>query len=321
MNYSHLSIDEREQILVLKSHGYSFRYIATELNRSHTTICREYVRNAKYGTEYSANKAQKRYEKRCKKQRMKAPLKSPEILLEVRNRLRSGDSPESISNELRLDLGLTIHHETIYRYIYHKSNRKEHLEQYLTLKRKRRLIRGNRTPKCLSRIAHAISIEQRRPEVLLRLQQGHWETDLMVGPQGSKPVLLVNTERKTRAVKISKIPNKTAEVTKRNMIRLLKRFNPLSITGDNGLENAQHQEISQTLDTDFYFCHPYTSWEKGSVENRIGVIRRYIPKGSELNNYSNREINLIEKRLNNKRMKCLGWITPAQAMRKEGYMI
>ena len=321
MNYSHLSIDEREQILVMKSQGHSFRDIAKELHRSHTTISREFTRNAKYGTEYSANKAQNKYEKRCKHQRMKAPLKSPEILLEVRNRLRNGDSPESISIDLRLDLGLYIHHETIYRYIYRKSNRKEHFEQYLTLKRKRRLIRGDRVPKCLSRITHAVSIEQRPVEVITRLDQGHWETDLMVGPKGSQSVLLVNAERKTRALRLTKMPNKTAEVTKANMVRLLKRFHPNTITADNGLENAQHDEISQDLKTNFYFCHPYTSWEKGTVENRIGVIRRYIPKGSRLEDYSHEDIKKLEYRLNNKRMKCLGNLTPAQAMRKEGFMI
>jgi IS30 family transposase len=102
---------------------------------------------------------------------------------------------------------------------------------------------------------------------------------------------------------------------------LLKRFNPKTITADNGLENAYHEEISHVLGTDFYFCHPYSSWEKGSIENRIGVIRRYIPKGVDIANYSHRQIRLLEKKLNNKRMKCLNWLTPAQAMQKEGFMI
>jgi IS30 family transposase len=252
---------------------------------------------------------------------MKAPLKSPEILYQVRIRLRHGDSPESISNELRLDLGLQIHHETIYRYIYNKNNRKEHLQQYLTLKRKSRLKLGGRMPRKLSRITNAISIEQRSVEILSREKQGHWETDLMTGPKGTSHVLLVNIERKTRAIKIAKMPNKTAQVTTNNMVRLLKKYQPESITGDNGLENAYHEQIADILDTDFFFCHPYTSWEKGSVENRIGVIRRYIPKGVNIDNYSHREIKLIEERLNNKRMKCLNWITPAQAMKKEGFMI
>jgi len=190
---------------------------------------------------------------------MKAPLKSPEILYEVRIRLRRGDSPESISNELRLDLGLRIHQETIYRYIYNKDNRKEHLEQYLTLKRKRRLKIGGRIPRKLSRITNAISIEERPNEVQSRKEQGHWETDLMTGPKSTSHVLLVNIERKTRVIKISKMPNRTAQVTTNNMTRLLKKFNPTTIKADNGLENAYHEEISSSLGTNFYFCHSYSS--------------------------------------------------------------
>ena len=136
----------------------------------------------------------------------------------------------------------------------------------------------------------------------------------------SKPALLVNIERKYRYIKIAKIPSKNSSSTKGNMIRLLKKFHPISITADNGLENAKHKDISKQLNTKFFFCHPYSSWEKGSVENRIGIIRRYIPKGSNLTDYSHKQIKKLEELINNRPMKCLNWHTPTEMMRKEGHL-
>ncbi|MCA9377063.1 IS30 family transposase [Candidatus Nomurabacteria bacterium] len=94
-----------------------------------------------------------------------------------------------------------------------------------------------------------------------------------------------------------------------------------SITADNGLENAKHEEISQQLNVKFYFCHPYSSLEKGTIENRIGVIHRYFPKGTDLASLSLRQIQQLEEKLNNRPMKCLNYLTPLQALRKEEVML
>lgn len=292
MKYTHLSLEERERLYALVEQGMSFREASKVLNRSHTTLSREYKRNAPYlHGEYIPIRAHKRSKERGRKQRLKAPLKSPEILLYVRQKLREdGWSPEAISNRLKLEKGLSIHPETVYRYIYHPNNRREELWRYLTYKRKKRQKQFGRVKRRENRINNAISIEQRPKEVERRNEYGHWETDLMEGPRASKHALLVNIERKTRYIKIARIPNKKAHTNTQNLIRLMKRYNPKTITADNGLENSNHQQISMKLNTDFFFCHPYSSWEKGSVENRIGVIRRYIPKGEELTNYSLREI-------------------------------
>lgn len=321
MKYTHLTLEEREKLFAFKLQGLSFRSIGEILHRSHSTLCREYRRNAPYFQEYIPCKAQKRYEIRCKKQRRKAPLKSPEVLLYVRDKLKIGWSPGIISGRLMLEKGLRIHPETIYRYIYSKSNRKEHLEQYLTLKRKRRMKLTGRRPKRLNRIHNAISIEQRPQGILQREEIGHWETDLMLGGKQHKHALLVNIERVSRYCVITRIPNKGAQTTSSNMVRILKRYKPKTITSDNGLENARHEEVSTILNTKYFFCHPYSSWEKGSVENRIGVIRRYIPKGVDLKGYSSRQIQLLQEQLNNRPMKCLGYLTPYEYLRKEGVMV
>lgn len=321
LKYKQLSLEEREKFFSLKEQGLSLRNIGLILNRSHTTLGRELKRNAPYGVEYVPCRAQKRYEHRCKKQRSKAPLKSPEILLYVREKLRIGWSPGTISGRLLLDKGQHIHPETIYRYIYKKGNRKEHLEQYLTLKRKRRMKLEGRRPKRLNRIQNALSIEQRPKEVLSRNEFGHWETDLMLGKQEHSHALLVNIERTSRYIVMTKIPNKTSQATSTNMVRILKKHKPKTVTSDNGPENALHQEVSEKLDIEYYFCHPYSSWEKGSVENRIGVVRRYIPKGVDINTYSHKEIRIIQERVNNTPMKCLGYLTPKEYMRREGHMV
>ncbi|MCB9789694.1 IS30 family transposase [Candidatus Nomurabacteria bacterium] len=323
MHYKQLSLEERERLYALRESGMSFREISTKLNRSHTTLSREYKRNAPYlYGEYIPIKAHNKYFKRGKKQRRKAPLKSPEILLYVREKLREEQwSPETISAKLKSETGLCIHHETIYRYIYHKDNRKYQLWNYLTYKRKRRQKWSGRSSTRENRINNAISIEERPKEIASRIEYGHWETDLMESPRGKQHSLLVNIERKTRYIKIARIPNKKASTNTQNMLRLLKRYKPKTITSDNGLENAKHEQISQELNTKYYFCHPYSSWEKGSVENRIGVIRRYLPKGTDLAQLSLRQIKLLEKKINNRPMKCLNYLTPLQALRKELNML
>ena len=119
MSYNHLTLEERERIYALKVSGLSFREIGLVLNRSHTTITREYQRNSKYFSEYIPCKAQRRADREGAKQRMKAPLKDLDTFLYVRIKLRDGWSPEMIAGRLRLDIpGTTIHHETIYKYIY-----------------------------------------------------------------------------------------------------------------------------------------------------------------------------------------------------------
>jgi IS30 family transposase len=321
--YTHLSLEERERLFAGLCAGKTIRNISKELQRSHTTLSRELKRNSPYFQEYVPCKAQHKYEKRCIHQRKKAPLKSPEILLYVRDKLKNeGWSPGIISGRIKLDLpGLSIHPETVYRYIYKKENRKETLWQYLTLKRKKRMkLEGRRTRRD-SRIKNAISIELRPQKVQNRSEIGHWETDLMLGLKEQSSALLVNIERVSRYTVITKIPNKGAETTSANMIRLLKHFNPKTITSDNGLENAKHEYIADRLRTKYYFCHPYSSFEKGSVENKIGVIRRYIPKGVNLRAYSHTQISKLQEKLNNRPMECLGYLKPVEFLRKEGIMV
>jgi len=318
MQYKHLTLEEREWIFNYREQGYSNREIGRLIGRHHTTISREIKRNAPYLTEYIACKAHTKAKNRSTKFRKLAALKSPKVFLYVREKLRLGWSPESISGRLTLDFpGCSIHFETIYRYVYDKRNRKDRLWEYLPLGRKRRRVKVHgRGTRRKGRIPGAVSIEERPQVVERRKQYGHWETDNMEGPRGSKTALTTTVERKTRYVVLSKLRDQTAKEKTNAVVEGLLPYTVKTLTADNGKENSYHTEISEQLGTAVYFCHAYASWEKGSVENAIKRVRRYLPKGTDLRNVTREHISLIEKELNSRPMKCLGWLSPSETMEK-----
>jgi IS30 family transposase len=328
--YTQLTLEERERIYGLKEQGKSFREIAKVLDRNHRTVAREYKRNRYAGQEYIPCKAEKISVNRGVQQRSKAPLKNVETFLYVREKLRVEQwSPERIAGRITIDHPyLSICQETIYQYIYGRG-KKYKLEKYLRKRHKRRREKTGRSAqreKSSSRIPDAVMIDKRITKANNRTQVGHFETDLMEGSRGTKTALSVTVERKTRYTIISKVSNKQAHIKEKVLTKRLQTLQSLSksnkpivrsITSDNGSENTNHKQVSQTLGVAMYFCHPYHSWEKGSVENRIGFIRQYIPKGTGIHHYSEKQIQWLENKLNNTPMKCLGFLTPTEALLKE----
>lgn len=227
-------------------------------------------------------------------------------------------SPEQIAGRLTLDHpDLHICHETIYTAIYAKENKKFKLWQYLTVKRKKRMKKGGRQVHKDSRIPEATSIDKRPKVVERRKQIGHWETDNVNGHQTDKTALSVTVERKLRVTLLSKLTAKTAdEKTKKLFARmaLLPESLRKTITADNGAENTHHKQITQSLGLDVYFCHAYHSWERGTVENMNGRIRKFIPKGISLDSIDEKTIHAIEWKLNNTPRKCLGFKTPLEVL-------
>jgi IS30 family transposase len=267
-------------------------------------------------------KAQRIAEKRTLRQRRKAPLKNPEIFLYVREHLRERWSPELIAGRLSIDHPtLSICPETIYQYIYAKRTltRGMHLEQYLTLRRKKRMKKSGRTVRRLGHIPEAVSIEQRPKSIEKRTHLGHWETDNVIGMATDKTALSVTVERKTRYTIITKLKDRTATTKADAVISQLQLFPSTvrrSLTADNGLENVQHKRMTQETGMPVYFCHAYHSWEKGTVENMNGRIRRYIPKGVSMDTLSSAFIQAIEDNLNSTPRKCLQYRTPREMMTK-----
>jgi len=326
--YNHLNLEERERLYALREQGKSFRKISELLGRSHTSLAREYRRHSKYGRKYIPCKAHEKALKKGIEQRTKAPLKNIKVFLYVREKLRKNWSPEAISGRLPIDHpGESICPETIYQYIYGKGKRFK-LSSFLSKSHKKRRIKTGRKVGVgkHSRIPGAVSIEQRPNRVEKRKQAGHFETDLMEGKRENKTALSVNVERKTRYTLLKKVRNKKAKTKEKTMLKNLKMLKSVqkskkpiikSVTADNGSENTNHAKISKVLKTKYYFCHAYASWEKGTVENTIGRIRVYIPKGTNLSIYTNQQIQWLENQLNNTPRKCLNYKTPNEAMEQE----
>jgi IS30 family transposase len=290
----------------------SFREIGEILGRSHTSISREVKRNRNQETgEYLPCKAQSKADKRERLQRQKAPLKEPVIFLYVRRKLRMGWSPETIAGRLPIDHPhKKICVETIYQYIYSPlKHPKEQLFQHLVLHRTKRMKKHGRKVQKF-KIPGRIGIELRPDDIQKREEYGHGETDLMEGIRTDKPVVNVTVERTTRYTQLKLLPNKTAKEKTQAVNEDHENVPLLSMTTDNGIENTHHQQWSMTT----YFANPYHSWEKGTVENTINRLRRYLPKKQSIATVTSEDLRYIAWEMNNTPRKCLNFLTPAEAL-------
>jgi IS30 family transposase len=316
LKYKHLTLEEREKLFAYRALGKPFRWIAKRLGRSHSTLARE-LKRPKYGKEYLPCIAQREADRIMFRQRQRAALKNPTIFLFVREHLRPpySWSPETIAGRLPLiHKGQSICTESIYRYVYlNKKTKREKLWQYLELHRRKRMKKEGRKVKSYSKLSEAIPI-QMRPEIInKRLELGHWETDNMEGKRSDKGAVSVTTERVTRKVKLTKLNGHTAKIKTEALINQLKIENKgfvKSITFDRGPENSWYKVIGEKLEIDTYACNPYHSWEKGTVENTIKRLRRFVPKGISIDNVTQEYLTALEDKFNNTPRKVLGFLTP-----------
>lgn len=319
MNYNHLTIGEREKILLFRGKGLSIRAIAKKLNRQPSTISRELKRN---NEEYSPHRAQRRAKRERRDSRLGRlkVLSDPKIYNYVFNQLEENWSPEQIAGRIKLDLDISITHETIYQFIYSYWGRKNGLPKLL--KRHHRVRRNRNTGRNSKRgkIPNRIDISDRPEEVETRKYIGHWEGDTVIG-KGRKNAIVTLVERKTKYLIADLLLNREADKTSKSIIKSLKHL-PFkfrkSITFDNGLEFADHGEITNKIKTKCFFAKPYSSWQRGTNENTNGLIRHYLPKGTDFQkNIDNKYLQLIVNQLNNRPRKSLGYLTPKEALLKE----
>jgi transposase, IS30 family len=309
--YKQLTSDERDLIAVHHANGFSISDIGKMLNRNKSTISRELTRNSSQSSKvYLSNQAHKRAQKRKKQAAIKEELKCHKIRNFVANKLKEGWSPQIIAGTLASDpANLQISHESIYLYIYKK---RSDLVQYLARSHKKRFKRIPKTNKKNNRIPNRIFIDQRPKAINDRSEFGHWESDTVVSRQ-SKAALAVSVERISKLVKIKKIKQNKAEMFSKALVHRMQNLpscSRRSITYDNGSENTMHEFINDQLNTDSYFCNPYHSWEKGSVENIIGLIRRFFPKKTDFAKITHKRIKEVEFLLNSRPRKCLDFKTP-----------
>lgn len=313
--FRHLTQKDREQINVLVREGYVFEKIAKKIGCAASTISRELQRNiSKKHKKYVASIAQTKTINRnfyCVK---KSKFNNPAVVSYIKSKLKESWSPEQISGRLKKEHPeIYVSHEAIYQYIYSLDNadRKELISllprSHKTRKRKYTDKKGPKT-----KILNRIGIEQRPPIVNERKQPGHWETDTMVC-KSNIPAINTTVERVARYVIISKLNRKNAY---NKACSLINRFSQInhelrrSITYDNGTGNAGHTMVNNSLGTKSYFAHPYHSWERGSNENINGLIRRFIPKKTDLRFVTEKQLIDIELKLNNRPRKCLNYHTP-----------
>jgi IS30 family transposase len=310
---------ERDQIAILLASGASKRLIARKLCRSLSSVLGEIKRNS-FNGQYLPTKAEELSQKRNKNCRKINPLKNPKIYAYVCLKLREGWSPEQIAGRLKKDNGgkTIICHETIYHYIYSTEGKQRKLSEFLVRKhRKRRPWYG----RCLYHrgIGDRVSIRERPEEINNRSIFGHWETDVVEG-KGHIGGIQSMLERKTRFYDCRLLPNIDSEYGVKAQAEMLIDLPPKarqSVTFDNGRENYNHHKLTRDYGIKTYFCDPNCAWQKGSNENHNGILRRYIPKKTDLTTISQIELKWIVEEINNRPRKCLGYETPLEAFTRE----
>lgn len=315
--YQQLTEADRDKIHLLLQSGTKIAQIGKALGRDSSTIYRELRRNASHEYQhYLPHWAQRRAQKRKSEAVRRRRLKNDIVEAYVRSKLNESLSPELISGRIGQDLpGQSISHEAIYQYIYHRDTpgRAELIECLRRAHRKRRNKAIGRKQR-KTKIPGRVPIEMRPILAERRSQAGHWEGDTLVSRK-SKAALCSLVERKTRLLYLTKIPSREAPATANAMISRLQSLPPKArrtITLDNGTENAQHQSITAAIKTKCFFATPYHAWERGSNEYVNGLVRWFLPKGTDFGKISDLRVKQIESIINNRPMKCLGYKSPLE---------
>jgi transposase, IS30 family len=308
--YKQLSESEREQIFVMLNSRQSVRDIAKVLSRSPSSISREVKKN--HGRKlYRPHRAHDRSVFKQQNAHKRDRLKSNALRIEVENMLNNKWSPEIIAGRLKFRTDLPrISPEAIYQWIYSDA---PHLIDCLVRSHPDRWLKGKSKYKRI-RIPDRIPITERPVVINNRSQRGHWEADLVIG--NGHAALQVLVERKSRFTKLIKIPDKSAKAASSAICSALSDL-PFgfkrSITYDNGLENVLHSSVNDRLGSSSYFCQPFHSWEKGTIENTNGLIRRFLPKKTNFDTIAISNIQQVERWLNNRPRKCLDFKTPQES--------
>jgi len=306
--YAQLTQEQRYQIAALLKAGHAQTEISDIIEVHKSTISRE-VRHNQGLRGYHPRQA---HEFAAKRRMSKA---QPRITTEhwqwVEQFIREDWSPEQISLWLSAAGRCRISHEWIYLYVYADQYKGGELHRHLRCQKKRKKRYGSYDRR--GHITGRISIDEREQIVEERSRIGDWEVDAVIGRPGGA-VLVTLAERKARLSLIGLSPDKSAQSVKEVILKLLSPHaeRAHTLTYDNGKEFAHHLEISDSLNAKGYFAHPYHSWERGLNENTNGLIRQYLPKGSSFDELTNKDIQNIMNKLNNRPRKCLGIKTPNQ---------
>jgi len=310
--YKHLTHSTRSHIYAYNAIGKTQKEIARLIERSQSTVSRELRRNAS-AMGYCDIDAQKQAEQRCSVARSNVRSMDPHLWSDVLTGLGEQQSPDQIAGALRRQ-GKPISYQTIYGYIKRDKTQGGTLYKYLRQRGKKRNKQAASTAG-RGHIPHRVGIEHRPASVELKATVGDMEGDTVVGPRGkSKQVLITMVDRHSKFVFIWKAQNKTKKSVTKKIIDGLKGVTHAvsTLTFDNGKEFAGHEEITAALQAACYFARPYHSWERGLNEHTNGLIRGYFPKGTDFSKVTDEEVAIVQKKLNNRPRKVLGYRTPQE---------
>ncbi len=311
-----LTLSEREAISRGLAADQSARSMARRLGRAPSTVSREIKRHGGYGRYRAARADEQAWVRACRPKRCKL-ANSPWLRQTVARKLRLLWSPEQIAGWLKRtypgEERRQVSHETIYRSLFVQARGVLKKELMSHLRSQRAMRRPG--PKVWPReqIKDVVSISERPASVEDRAVPGHWEGDLLSGPNNSYIATLV--ERHTRYVMLVKVANKSTQTVISALIKQSKKLpNELykSLTWDRGKELTDHRRFTLATDIDVYFCDPRSPWQRGSNENTNGLLRQYFPKGTDLSVYSQAQLNKVARQLNERPRKTLAFETPAE---------
>ena len=314
-----LSLQEREEISRQLVSGASVRAMARQLSRAPSTISRE-IRRHGGPSQYRAAAADTRAWDRARRPKVRRLVARGRLQRIVFAKLRADWSPEQIAAWLRMrypqEPTMRVSHETIYRtlYVQARGALKKELVHHL---RRQKFIRRRGSPSGhgQAQILGAVSIADRPPAVEDRAVPGHWEGDLLAGGRRSHIATLV--ERQSRYVLLVRLGGRDSSSVVTALIRQVRRLPEhlmRSLTWDRGSEMANHRQFSIATDAQVYFCDPRSPWQRGSNENTNGLLRQYFPKGMNLSDMTQRELDAVARKLNTRPRETLGWQTPAEVL-------
>jgi IS30 family transposase len=289
------------------------------VDRPPSTISRELKRNKAskgYRADYAEQQSRARRWTGCKLER------DDDLREMVLGRLEVGWSPEQVAGRLKRDHGRqVISYETIYRFTYAQIRRTNGYawRRYLPRGKSKRGRYGRRGGSPVTFIKKRRPISERPQAAADRKTPGHWESDYMLFKQYGHNILVAH-ERTSRLILLAKPRTRRADTTVRALTRLLSAWPEhmrSTITFDNGTEFARHYRLANQLGIQTFFCDPHAPWQKGGVENAIGRLRRYLPRKTDISQLSAAQLYAIAQRYNNTPRKCLGFKTPAEAIRNQ----
>jgi len=310
MRIKQLTLKERYHIWTSLKQGRKQKEIAESIGVHPSTISREIQRNKDITTQeyhyaFADSKASSRQQSKVKYTVITSKIKTY-----IKSKLKADWSPEQIAGRMKRDKGFTVCHETIYRYIYYNKLRGGRLYKHLRHKNKKY---HNRSNQYLRRgiIVDRVSIDKRPKIVDKKNRIGDFEIDTVIGLNHIGALVTV-VDRKSKYAIIKKVSSKKAGEVTKALIEMLYPLRKITktITSDNGKEFAYHKQVSEALDTSFYFAHPYSSWERGLNEHTNGLIRQYLPKKTDFTQISKEEITTIQDKLNHRPRKVLNYRTP-----------